>query len=158
MAVRGEWSAIESHRAVAAVAVGRDDWVILKIVDGNDAGAIIKPRSMPRQSWRVISACVPRIDAWGESREECRERGTRGSFSSEFSAESDKDELAQQSRLAGSIHHGCRDCHSIACRSIIELGTRADLEEFIRQIIRSREISELHSDCGSEGNFETNRR
>lgn len=64
----------------------------------------------------------------------------------------DKDELAQQSRLAGSIHHGCRDCHSIACRSIIELGrgTRADLEKFIRQIIRSREISELHSGYGSE--------
>lgn len=60
-AVRGEWSAIESHRAVAAAAVGRDDWVILKIVDGNDAGAIIKSRSMPRQSWRVISARVPRI-------------------------------------------------------------------------------------------------
>lgn len=61
---RGEWSAIESHRAVAAAAtaaVGRDDWVILKIVDGNDAGAIIKSRSMPRQSWRVISARVRRI-------------------------------------------------------------------------------------------------
>lgn len=87
VAVRGEWSAIESHRAVAAVAVGRDDWVILKIVDGNDAGAIIKPRSMPRQSWRVISARVPRTDAWGECREECR--GTRGSFSSGFSTESE---------------------------------------------------------------------
>lgn len=51
-AVRGESSAIESHRAVAAAAaaVGRDDWVILKIVDGDDAGAIIKSRSMPRQS------------------------------------------------------------------------------------------------------------
>lgn len=48
--VRGERCAIESHRAVAVAAVGRDDWVILKIVDGNDAGAIIKSRSMPRQS------------------------------------------------------------------------------------------------------------
>jgi len=83
----GEWSAIESHCAVAAAAVGRDDWVILKIVDGNDAGAIIKPRSMPRQSWRVISARVPRTNAWGEKpREECH---GRESFSSEFSAESE---------------------------------------------------------------------
>lgn len=54
-------SAIESR--VVAAAVGRDDWVILKIVDGNDAGTIIKSRSMPGQSWRVISVRAPRTNA-----------------------------------------------------------------------------------------------
>lgn len=44
---RGE-CAIESSRGRAGfAAVGRDDWVTLKIVDGNDVGAIIKSRSMP---------------------------------------------------------------------------------------------------------------
>jgi len=50
-----ESSAIESRGrsprlAVSAMAVGRDDWVTLKIVGGKDAGAIIKPRSMPGRS------------------------------------------------------------------------------------------------------------
>lgn len=63
-------SAIESR--VVAAAVGRDDWVILKIVDGNDAGTIIKSRSMPGQSWRVISVRAPRTNA-----EEREERGRK---------------------------------------------------------------------------------
>lgn len=44
-------------KIVWSVAVGRDDWVTLKIVE-NDAAAIIKLRSMASQLRRVISKRV----------------------------------------------------------------------------------------------------
>jgi len=135
----GEWSAIESHRAVAAAAaVGRDDWVILKIVDRNDAGAIIKPRSMPRQSWRVISARVPRTNAWGENRERNATGAERESFSSGFSAESEirtswRGKFYEIYEIDTSPRSQHRLSQYLMLNSVIGRETRADLEKFICQ-------------------------